>query len=533
MLAALLLAASMTTPRVVDVRLGPVQREIVRTIRKAETRFLDVEGALRSAKTWTILIALRTIAEEHPGIKIAIARWTEGDLNQKLIPDWRNVCALMEITHGEWNAKESCYDLPNGSRIYCVHLKTSQKDNRYAAVRGLTVAIFYLDQLEDLTTAEDVYNECALRLSQPGFPQMMIVSPNPVSDSHWIAVRWPTTNRNALHRYIRVAMRDNAHNLDAGTITAAETLYPVGHPLRRTKIEGMRGLDVRGKPVYLGAFDRARHVRSVDLSPDLPLCEAYDYGFHHPCVVWYQWAPWGQLRVLGGVMGSDLHLDAFLPIVERYRALWFPTRLRIDATCDPAGANENAQGLRGTPVGMLQDWYRESGERDERGQFVSPRYVTDANQPERRMAANQRLATYMRRQTNGQEAFSVDDERWALVGFELGQPIEKFDGYFLDALEAGYVLEDEARHSGKLGSFFVPKKDGWFEHPMNCLEYGAQAHVLDLPMGDERTLEAQIRHKQTATRQEQIALRKQQQDRDEDDLPRVRIGRRSTRRGGY
>jgi hypothetical protein len=62
-------------------------------------------------------------------------------------------------------------------------------------------------------------------------------------------------------------------------------------------------------------------------------------------------------------------------------------------------------------------------------------------------------------------------ERWALV--ELQD--EKHDSYFIDGLEAGYVLEDEARHSGKLGSFYVPKKDGWFEHPMNCFEYGVQA----------------------------------------------------------
>jgi hypothetical protein len=46
---------------------------------------------------------------------------------------------------------------PNGSRVYCVHLKTSQRDNRYATVRGLTVAMFYIDQLEEVP--EDVYNE--------------------------------------------------------------------------------------------------------------------------------------------------------------------------------------------------------------------------------------------------------------------------------------------------------------------------------------------------------------------------------------
>jgi hypothetical protein len=532
-LAALLLATVVSTPapRVVEVKLGPVQREIVRTIRRAQHRFVDVEGALRSAKTWTILIALRTIAEDFPGIKIAIARWTEGDLNQKLIPDWRNVCALMGIPHGEWNAKESCYDLANGSRVYCVHLKTSQRDNRYATVRGLTVAMFYIDQLEEVP--EDVYNEAALRLSQPGFLQEMVVSPNPVPDSHWIAKRWPITNPVKSHRYIRVAMRDNKHNLDAATIDAAEALYPVGHPLRRTKIEGMRGLDVRGKPVYIGAFVRSRHVRAIELNPDLPLVECYDYGFHHPCIVWLQYAPWGHLRVLGGVMGSDLHLDAFLPIVERYRALWFPDRKQLVATCDPAGANENSQGLRGTPVGMLREWYQAHGERDDAGKFVTPTYLPDANMPERRVAANQRAATYMRRRVNGEEAFLVDPERWALV--ELQD--EKHDSYFIDGLEAGYVLEDEARHSGKLGSFYVPKKDGWFEHPMNCFEYGVQAQVLDLPMTDEKSELAKAKHVKQSEQADQRALRKLQDDREPGEVRiGTRLGRsgsRMARRGGY
>jgi hypothetical protein len=524
----LLLAATMTAPRVVEVRLGPVQREIVRAIRTPHDRFLDVEGALRSAKTWTVLIAIRSLLEDYQGMHWAMARWTEGDLNQKLIPDWRNVCALMEITHGTWNARESCYDLANGSRLYAVHLKTSQRDNRYATVRGLTVAGFYIDQLEEVP--EDVSNEAALRLSQPGYPQQMVVTPNPVSDSHWIAKLWPTTNRNPQHRYLRVAMRDNAHNLDASTIAAAEALYPVGHPLRRTKIEGFRGLDVRGKPVYLGAFVRSRHVGSVELNPELPLIELYDYGFHHPCLVWMQYAPWGHLRVLGGVMGSDLHLDAFLPIVERYRNLWFPNRKQLLATCDPAGAAENSQGLRGTPVGMLRDWYHANGERDVSGQFVSPTYLPDANMPERRNAANQRAATYMRRMVGGVEAFMVDQERWALV--ELSD--EKYDSFFLDALEAGYVLEDEARHSSKLASFYVPKKDGWFEHPMNCFEYGVQSHALDLPMSDLKAEDAKLRHREQMTRAEHLALKKAQQDRDPDDRSAWGWrGRVASRRGGY
>ena len=81
----------MTTPRVVEVRLGPIQREIIR----AQERFVDVEGALRSAKTWSCLIKIRRQMEEYPGIRWAMARWTEGDLNQKLVPDYRNVCVKL------------------------------------------------------------------------------------------------------------------------------------------------------------------------------------------------------------------------------------------------------------------------------------------------------------------------------------------------------------------------------------------------------------------------------------------------------
>lgn len=542
MLASLLLVVAVMSPaclapRVVEVQVGPVQKEILRAIRQPTTRFLDVEGALRSAKTWTVLIAIRSVLADAPGIHWAMARWTEGDLNQKLLPDWRNVCALMGLSPGTWNAKESCYDFDNASRIYAVHLKRAQTDNRYAAVRGLTVAGFYLDQAEELTQAEDVYVECALRLSQPGYAQQIVISPNPVPETHWIAKRWPVRNTHADHRYIRVAMRDNRHNLDPATIAAAEALYPVGHPLRATKLDGRRGLEVRGTPVYSGAFSRSRHVQAdLPLWRDLPLYESYDYGFHHPCVVWFQWAPWGHLRVLGGVMGSDLHLDRFLPIVERYRGLWFPERGRLQVTCDPAGANENAQGLRGTPVGLLADWYREHGERTDDGRPVVPIFQTDANHPERRVAATQKAATYFQRRVHGVEAFLVDPERWVLA--ELND--ERHDSFFIDGLEAGYVLEDEPRHSAKLGTYSVPKKDGWFEHAMNCFEYGLQSFVLDLPLGDLHSEEAKIRHAQQKRRDDLIALKQSQQDKDPDDPPRLArgIGRRvgsgrPVRRGGY
>lgn len=547
-------ATTLYDETIADIRLGEAQYSIF----ESTARFLNAEGAFRSAKTWTALIKIRLQCEDYPGkpelrgtdtfagsgIRWAIARWTEDGLNQKLIPDYRNVCALLGLPVGEWNSRESCFDLPNGSRIYAVHLKSSQISGRYAKVRGLTVAGFYIDQLEELP--EDVYEEAALRLSQPGFPQQMIATPNPVPETHWIARKWPIDNRRPDHQYLSLSVWDNAHNLSPETIRAAEQLYPVGHPARRTKLEGLRGMDVRGTPVYIGAFVRSRHVRAVALNTQLPLGESYDFGFHHPCVVFYQWAPWGWLRVLGGVMGQDMHLDEFLPIVERYRALWFsdaegqPVSF-IQATCDPAGANENAQGVRGKPVGLLRAWYRTHGK-----QAVVPQFKTNANMPENRRASIDTAATYMRHQSiDHSECFLVDPERWALVTRdEAGRQEERFDSYFIDALELGYVLEEEARHSSKLGSFYVPVKDGWFEHPMNCFEYGVQQHVRELPVPSARAPELHrqflIEVERQAKLLRKLALDKKQADPDEDafgdkvdgTVPLVQFGRDKGFSGG-
>jgi hypothetical protein len=408
-------------------------------------------------------------------------------------------------------------------------LKASQTDNKFAKVRGLTTAGVYINQLEEVP--EDVYNEAALRLSQPGFPQLMVVDPNAVPETHWIAKRWPVTNSRSNHRYIRLAMRDNAHNLDASTIAAAEELYPVGHPLRLIKIEGRRGLEVNGTPVYTGAFVRSRHAATaLDLNPELPLCEAYDYGFHHPCVVWYQWAPWGHLRVLGGVMGSDLHLDAFLPIVERYRDCGSrigSTSTRRATRPAPMRTRKGCAGRRsrccGTGIGNTASATRTAS--------TSPcRYHPNANAPERRVAANQRAATYMRRRVNGEEAFLVDTEHWVLA--ELKD--ERFDSFFVDGLEAGYVLRRRAaalgtpRHAlGAEERRLVRASDELFRVRAASACLGPAARERERGRGQDPARGA-------AEREAQRELRKQQEDQvDPDERVRVRTRGRFPRRGGY
>jgi hypothetical protein len=65
-------------------------------------------------------------------------------------------------------------------------------------------------------------------------------------------------------------------------------------------------------------------------------CTRRSTSTRHPCVVWLQYPPGGRLHVFGGVMGSDLALEEFLPVVAEYRQEWFgtaalaPTVSRLD-----------------------------------------------------------------------------------------------------------------------------------------------------------------------------------------------------------
>ena len=317
-----------------------------------------------------------------------------------------------------------------------------------------------MDQAEELP--HDVFEDLKGRLSQPGHPHQFIVTPNPPPEDHWIAEEWPDDRPVRDHALIRVSIYDNAHNLDADTIRALEEAYPAGHAKRGPALLGLRGLNVGGKAVYgppqqgtLPIFQRAIHERPLAMNPDLPLCEAIDFGQHHPCVVWAQFTPYGGLHILGGVMGQSLYLEDFIPIMQQYRSAWFPHALAIRTCCDPAGSHDNSQGIRQNGVALLRD------------KGYAPIWEPNSNAPDVRLAMVERIAGYMRRRTALGEAFGVDRDRWALV---TAAKVSLPKRFLADGLEAGYVWDTHMR-SVSHKPVRVPKKDGGYEHGMNFFPY--------------------------------------------------------------
>lgn len=420
-----------------------------------DTHALNVEGSLRSGKTTIALWKELNALVAHPGIHTILARWTEDATQSILKPIWRAMLQQAGI-RARWNPLEHYDELGTGSRAYIRGLKAQDAQTRYGKFRGLTLARAYIDQAEEVP--QDVYLELKARLSQAHYPHQIVITPQAVDERHWIAKEFPEDNGIPHRKYIPLSVYDNQHNLDAATLRNLEETYPLGHPKRRTLIEGRRGMNIIGEPVYGGAFNRRIHERALPFNPALPLEEALDFGKHHPCWVARQVDPFGAVLMLGGVQGEDLFLDDFMQVVARYRREWFGEVKTLKTCCDPAGSHQSSQGLRQTGVDILRTHYPP-------GHRIA--FVDNSNAPDVRLAMIEELARAMRRRTSTGEAFGVDDTRWLVVSSRRGVLPEKF---YSDGLEVGYVWSP-LTVSVNNKPMRQPIKDGWFEHGQNCAEY--------------------------------------------------------------
>lgn len=430
------------------------------------TPLIDLEGALNCGKTTGCLWKIHDYCQRFPGIWTYIGRFTQGDTDNKLVPAWAEVCRQGGVLPS-WEGKGEYYQWPNGSRTYCFGLKAADsKAGRYSKLRGLGVSVIYIDQAEELPP--DFFGELGQRLRQPGFFHQMILSPNPLDENSWLADEFPVDNSKPGRKYYSLSLYDNAHNLPADTVARNESLYPPGHAKHRTMILGRRGLNVIGDPVYAGAFERARHVVPLTCNPDRPLYEAIDFGKHHPCVVWAQRPLYGGLHVLGGLLGQDVWLEDFIPLLMQYRSEWFPDVPEVISCCDPAGSHQNSQGVRDNGVTLL----RQHG--------IVPRWVPNSNAPDVRSNQIERIAAHMRRRTPSGEAFGVDAARWLRISSTKAEHWP----FLADGCEAGYVWDVQMVSVGSK-KYRKPVKDGWYEHGQNCLEY------LELNFGGVRPTAAQ------------------------------------------
>lgn len=426
------------------------------------TPFVDLEGALNCGKTTACLAKELSWLRRAPGIWSFMCRYADGDNSALLLPAWERLLNEARVAP-KWNSEEKSYDFENKSRMFSFGIRPQDQLGRYSKLRGLGVSRIYVDQPEELPP--DYFGELAQRQRQSGYTHQFTLSPNPMNRDSWLAEQFPERDKRARfniwqsmpdRRYYAVSLFDNAHNLPAAKIAAALSIYPPTHPKHRTMILGLRGLNVVGQAVYRSQYVQDVHHVRLGYSRSLPLLVGIDFGKHHPCAVFCQMPYYGGLHVLGGLLGQDMYIDDFAPLVKRYLAEWFPKVPEVKYCCDPAGTHQNSQGTRFTGLDIL----KQNG--------IKPvRFKDNSNAPDVRGACIEKIGGYMHRRTVNGECFAVNDAPLFLVLTpEQAMP----EAFVADGLAGGYVWDD---HMVSVGSKQMrrPKKDGYYEHGMNCLEY--------------------------------------------------------------
>lgn len=426
---------------------------------KATERFVDFEGAVRAGKTTPLVWKMINYAVQHPGIKMLLCRWTGDALEMQLKPKFYEECPRELLGPGPnaeagtnengWNSKQEYQSFTNGSIIYLRSLKSSDDGARFAKFTGLTLAVIGIDQPEELP--EDIYVALKARLSQIGYPQQMLLTPNPPAPNHWLVNEFPIDNHLEQHLYINTTVYDAREFIGDDYIKDLEREYPPGHAMRRRFIDGQRGLSITGQPIYGKIFVRYLHVSEEAIwFPDFPLIESWDFGQKHPAVLWSQFTPWGWWNLLGEYLGERQFIDEVVPAVSALRQQLFPNLTDLQVCCDPAGADKQGHGIRMTAVDILNTHLRQIY-----GPQCGARFVTGSNRPEKREWAIQQISGYMTRLIQGRPAL-------------LAHPrcVVTIDGF-----EAGYVYDDRVYSMAALPNIRRPRKDGYYDHLQNTAEY--------------------------------------------------------------
>lgn len=423
-------------------------------------QYIDFEGAVRAGKSTPAVAKLARYAIQYPGIHMAAARWTQDGLDAQIKPLWRTEAAKRGLAL-QWHSDEE-YDevLATGARVYLRALRSSEESMRYGKLAGLTLAILWIDQPEEIGNSDEdvVLAYLPARLSQVGYPHEAWFTPNPVGSDHWLGSWFPEDDPRPNYHLIQTSIYDNRHVLGDAYIADMEDRHPEGTAFRMRFVDGRRGLGLAGNPVYAGYFQKFLrqedrridwHVRATRVDPRFPVYEGWDFGYSHPAVLWTQSIE-GQWRVLAEYLGKNQGLADFADAAVELRGRLFPNVLRFESVGDPAGFAKGA-GLQGTVADLLAS----------RGIYLADyETVKGYNVPDVEFNAIQRTMQILRSSVHGQPALIID--KTLCPNFALG-------------MEAGYVWSGR-QLAGSRGSVKVPEKqkETEYHHLQDCWLYTLQ-----------------------------------------------------------
>jgi len=306
-----------------------------------------------------------------------------------------------------------------------------------------------------------------LRILKNPVRRMFVLS-NPTTKSHWLAQYAARCEQQALlynprlpegpgnmqpeALVVRSKMTDNT-NLPKDYIENVKRKYandPVAYDMF---VNGLDGIDVEGRPVFMGHFVRDRHVdKHLRFNPERPLIRGWDFGYQNPRVIFAQTDDQSSFNVLAEISHlQEVFIEEFVDAVKAFTVRHMP--------------------LAGTNGRLIQDFGDYAGNQQtdkehttlQRAQMRGVMIHTRPNtQIESGLDVIRKLMSESRK-VPSQDIMGLGTEFLERPRFRIHPRCEEL----IDAVAYGYHYPQYK--NGQIGT--VPKKDNRYDHIVDALRY--------------------------------------------------------------
>jgi len=323
----------------------------------AKARFRYVQGGFGSGKTlwlgWEVLD--NCLAE--PRSRWLIARDTVQDLEDSTKHDFFELCPPELIK--SYRKKLNLVILQNNSEIVFRSLRGYQgtsQTGKQKRPKALNLSGFAID--EGSETLHEYYRYLQGRLRKGANARGIIVS-NPPDKNHWLFKEFNGfDDPKALDKFMLIIPTYNNPYLPADYIANLEKDYDQSWVSRY--LRGEWGFVLKGDPVYVNfkatLNGQPWHLGKTEFIRGRPVYRDWDFGWHHPAVVWSQDDLEGRWRIHKEYMGEKVYIWDFAPKIIAMSNQLFPGAEFIDY-CDPAGRQKSDKNKR-TTVQILEDDFK-------------------------------------------------------------------------------------------------------------------------------------------------------------------------------
>ena len=306
-----------------------------------ENRYSWIMGGFRSGKSRACFEQDIEYCMRYPKNVVLITRKFNEDLEKSSKMEFYEYCPRELIAHTR-EGRDICI-FRNGSQVIFKGLYSKYGGQR-SKLGSMNLGIVHVEEGSEIDLKDflDLQGRLSL-MTIPDGAHKIYITANPPTKDHW-AFKLFEENPAEGYGLIKVSTRMNNRYLPPQYIKALEDEYAAQPGWLERFFDGQWGFVPQGDPVY-GEFSSKTHVdNTIRYNPGLPLYRSWDFGWHHPAVVWLQINSDQQIAVLKEHMGNKIFLRDFAPRIVQMTNQTFPGADIID-TCDDAGKQQKDDGL--------------------------------------------------------------------------------------------------------------------------------------------------------------------------------------------